>query len=94
MGQPSIVEVDYHVLVGKLKQAADTGCLIERTDKDKWKAYVEENQIRETSLIAFGKVKFSRGAPVPVAIVMAGEWAGCYVYSDKDEAALKYVPAT
>lgn len=93
MGQPRVVEVDYYVLVEKMRKASDERCLIERLQKEKWAEYVAEHGIRETSLEAFGKVKFANGKPVLVAIVMGSDWDGCYTYSHDDEAALKYIPA-
>lgn len=91
MGQPSIVEVDYYTLVEKMKLAADSRRLLEKKNKEKWKTYVSENNIREASLLAYGKVKFTTGSPQLVAIEMGSDWDGCYVYSKSDEAALKYV---
>jgi hypothetical protein len=92
MGQPRIVEVDYYQLVEKMKRASDAKCLIERKDKERWNAYIAEHGVRETSLEAFGKVKFMAGKPQLVAIDQGGTWDGCYVYSSEDEAALKWDP--
>lgn len=93
MGRPKVIEVDYYVLIEKIRLAANAGCLFERMDKEKWKAYVTQNNIRETSLEAFGKVKFLLGKPKLIGIAMNSEWDGCYAYSTEDEAALKFVPA-
>ena len=93
MAQPRVVEVDYYILVDKIKHASDAKSLIEKTNIEQWKKYVEENAIRDTSLEAFGKVKFTNGKPKLVGITMGdAEWDGCYVYSSEDEAALKYIP--
>ncbi len=92
MAQASIVEVDYYQLVEKMKRAADANCLIERKDKEKWKAYISEHGVRDTSLEAFGKVKFMSGKPQLIAINQGDEaWDGCYVFSKEDEAALKWL---
>lgn len=90
MGQPRIVEVDFYQFAEKMKRAADAKCLIERTDKAKWKAYITEHKVKETSLQAFGKVKFMSGKPELVAIDQGGDWDGCYAFSKADEAALKW----
>ena len=92
MAQPRVIEVDYYVLIEKLKRASDARSLIEKTDKENWKEYVTQNNIRETSLEAFGKVKFTSGKTRLAAITMGGDWDGCYAYSVEDEAALKYIP--
>ena len=93
MSQARVVDVDYYILVEKLKQAARRSCLVERTDKERWKQYVADHSIRVTSLQAFGKVKFINGKTRLAGIVMADEWDGCYAYSIEDEAALQFVPS-
>ena len=92
MGQARIVEVDYYQLVEKMKRASDAKRLIEKKDKEKWKAYITEHKVRETSLQAFGKVKFMSGPPRLVAIDLGESWDGCYAFSKEDEAALKWDP--
>ena len=92
MGQPRIVEVDYYILKEKLKRASDAGGLIDKTNTERWKEYIAAHKVKETSLQAFGKVKFMSGKPRLVAIDHGGDWDGCYAYSDDDEAALKWDP--
>lgn len=93
MAQPRVIEVDYYILLDKIKQASNAKSLVEKTNSEQWKKYVKDNAIRDTSLQAYGKVKFMAGKPKMVGIVMGdAEWDGCYVYSSEDEAALKYVP--
>ena len=92
MGQPKIVEVDYYQLVERMKRASNANRLIEKKDKERWKAYITEHNVRETSLQAFGKVKFMSGPPQLVAIDMGETWDGCYAFSKADEAALKWEP--
>lgn len=94
MGQARVEEVDYYDLVSQIRKARDSKCLIERVDKEKWQAYLGEHGVRETSLLAFGKVKFAAGSPKLVAIVDGSDWAGCYAFSHDDEAALKFIPAS
>ena len=77
-----------------MNRASDASRLIERKDKVKWKAYITEHKVRETSLEAFGKVKFMAGKPVLVAIDMGESFDGCYVYSKEDEAAMKWEAGT
>jgi len=90
MAQARIVEVDYYQLVENLKRAANAGGLIEKTDQEKWKAYITEHNIQDIKLEAFGKVKFMAGKPRLAVIATGGSWDGCYVYSHDDEAALKW----
>jgi hypothetical protein len=94
MGQPSIVEVDYYQLKEKLKRAVDAGGRIEKTDKQRWQKYIKEHGVNETSMLAWGKVKFMSGKIRLVAIDHGETWDGFYAYSDDDEAALKWDPGT
>lgn len=92
MSRPGIEEVNFHDFMSAVKTASDKGFLLERKDKEKWKEYVTENSVRDVSLEAHAKVKFSYGKPVLVAITKGPDWVGCYAYSKDDEAVLKYVP--
>jgi hypothetical protein len=93
MGQPKIVEVDYYILKDKIKRAADAGGRIEKSDKQRWQEYMKQKNVNETSLLAWGKVKFGGGNPRLVVLDYGDSWDGCYVYSEEDEAALRFVPA-
>jgi len=92
MNRPRVEEVDFHDLMRILKSARDARCVIEKSDKESWKKHVVENNIRDVSLEAHGKVKFANGKPTLVAIVMDSDWDGCYAYSQADESAIKYIP--
>lgn len=92
MNRPRVEEVDFHDFMRVLKRARDSRSVIERTEADKWKAYVTENNIRDVSLEAHGKVKFVNGKPVLVAIKMGSDWDGCYAFSSADEAVIRYIP--
>lgn len=94
MAQARVIEVDFYILIEKVKRARDARCLVERTNKAQWAEYVEQHNIRETSLEAFGKVKFANGKPRLVGITMESDWDGCYAYSVDDESALKYLPGS
>jgi hypothetical protein len=90
MAHARVVEVDYYQLVENLKKASNANGLIEKADKEKWKAYITEHNVQDIKLEAFGKVKFVAGKPRLAAISTGGDWDGCYTYSHEDEAALKW----
>ena len=92
MQRPRVEEVDFHDFMRILKSARDSRCVIEKADKEKWSKHVTENNIRDVSLEAHGKVRFANGAPTLVAIIMDSDWDGCYAYSQADEAAIRYIP--
>ncbi len=93
MGQAKIVEVDYYILRDKIKRAADADGRIEKSDKQKWQEYIKDKKVNDTSLLAWAKVKFTGTKLKLVAINHGDPWDGCYVYSEEDEAALKFIPA-
>lgn len=92
MGQPRVVDVDYYRLIAEIKNARNAKGVIEKQDKEPWKEYVSEHSIRESSLVAFGKVKFTNGKTKLIALQSGSAWDGCYAYSIEDEAAIKYEP--
>jgi hypothetical protein len=90
MAQPRIVEVDYYLLLDKLKAAFAAGGRIEKTDKARWDAYVQAHNVNVTTMQAWAKVKFMRGTPKMAIINHGVDWDGFYIYSEGDEAALKW----
>jgi len=90
MAQPRIVEVDYYVLLDKLKAAVAAGGRIEKTDKESWQAYLSTHDVNVTTMQAWAKVKFMRGKAKMAIINHGADWDGFYVYSDQDELALKW----
>ena len=75
MAQPRIVEVDYYVLLDKLKAAFAAGGRIEKTDKEPWQAYVKAHNVNVTTMQAWAKVKFMRGK-TKMAIINHGVGPG------------------
>ncbi len=90
MAQPRVIDVDYYRLIAEIKSARNVKGVIEKQDKEKWQQYVADHNIRESSMLAFGKVKFTSGKTKLIAIQCGSSWDGCYAYSIDDEAALKY----
>lgn len=90
MGRPQIVEVDYYEFVKRLQRAADVGGRIEKTDKDRWSAYLAENKINDIAMQSWGKLKFASRKPLLVIIDDGTDWNGMYAYAHEDEAALKW----
>ncbi len=90
MGQPRVVDVDYYRLIAEIKSARNAKGVIEKQDKEQWQQYVADHSIRESSMLAFGKVKFTSGKTKLIALNYGSSWDGCYAYSVDDEAALKF----
>lgn len=88
MARPSIVDVDYHHFRRALQQAIDTGTRIDRAEKDRWADWVRANHIKEGSFKAFAGNKYQ--GLTPVIIDDSGEWRGYYLFSEEEEAVLKW----
>ena len=89
MARARIIEVNYYEFPKSLRKAADDGTRIEKSDKERWEAYVKENRINEIAMSSWGRSKF--GGSTPVVINSGGEWEGYYTYSRDEEGALKWV---
>lgn len=83
-----MVEVVYSEFWRQLEVAAESGGRIEHTDKQRWKAYVRENNVKEAaSRVHAGAL----GEPIKAVIISnGGDWDGYYVYSASDEICLRY----
>ena len=88
MARPRIIDVDYSLFQQALRKAIDTGKRIDVSDKDRWLAWVRENQVKEAAFKSFAQGKFE--GLEPVIIDGADEWRGYYLFSKQDEAALKW----
>jgi hypothetical protein len=89
MKRPKIVEEDYQLFMKKLRTATNNGQRIEKTDQPAWDDFVRENNINEVVMASWGKTKFEK--TVPVIINDGSSWEGYYVYSQIDEACLKWI---
>lgn len=88
MARPKIVDVDYYEFKDHLAKATREGGRIEKSDKERWKAYVKQHQINEVAMLHWGRSKYDT---VEAVILDCGnEWDGFYVYSKDEEAALKW----
>ncbi|NND61090.1 MAG: hypothetical protein HKN49_12565 [Gammaproteobacteria bacterium] len=92
MGRPRIIDVDYYSFKKQLQRAIDAGGRLEPTDKQEWRAFMNENKSSDVTMRAWARQKFAYGAPVMVVLKYDNEeWDGFYAFSDADEAVLKWV---
>lgn len=92
MGRPRIADVNFYDLKANMKRASDAKGLINPADKEKWKSYIKEHEVKEATCMSFGRKKSD--SVKPVIINTGGDWDGFYVYSNADEVALKWIPAS
>ena len=88
MTRPRIVPVDYHQFVAELRRATDAGKRIDAGDKARWTAWVKQNSIREAAFKSVAANQFEGMSPV--IIDEGGSWGGYYLYSEAEEACLKW----
>ena len=50
MGQPSIIEVEYHDFLKILQHATDSKNKIDKADKERWKKFVREHKVPEAGM--------------------------------------------
>lgn len=87
MSAARIVDVNYHDFMSHLKAAADSGHRIEKTEKDRWTAFVREHRVLEASALSFAR---SRSESIRPVIIESGAWTGYYLYSTDDQIALRF----
>jgi hypothetical protein len=89
MSRLRIVEQNYFEFLSALRAAADNRERIEPSDKDRWKAFVTENRIQEAAFKSLAGKKFDE--LTSVIIDTDGPWKGYYLYTNVEEACLKWV---
>lgn len=90
MGQPSIIEIEYHDFLNILQQASDSKKKIDPADKDLWKAFVRKNRVPEAGMGVKAKSGAMSGNTRSVIIEGAGADDGYYIYSSDDLFCIKY----
>lgn len=90
MGQPSIIEVEYHDFLKILQHATDSRKKIDKTDKERWKNFVREHKVPEAGMGIKAKAGAMSGNTKSVIIDGVGADDGYYIYSSDDLFCLKY----
>lgn len=89
MSQVRIVEQNYFEFSNALRSASDRGTKLEPRDKERWKAWVNENRIQEAAFKSLADKKYE--GMQPVIIDEESPWQGYYMYTTDEEAVLKWV---
>jgi hypothetical protein len=90
MSRPTVKEINYVDFKRILERAATTGSRIEPSDKARWGAYVTANRVKEAGFQAYAK---SYSETLKAVIIDEPEpHGGYYLYSERDEVSLKWVP--
>lgn len=91
MSRPTVVEVNFHEFKRALESALASGARIVPGDTQRWRGYVAAHRVRETNFQAYVRGKHENLEPV--IIDAAAPWGGYYMWSSKDEIALRWQPA-
>ncbi|MEZ4652250.1 MAG: hypothetical protein R3E12_01210 [Candidatus Eisenbacteria bacterium] len=91
MKRSRLVEMDYFEFKRQLKTAADAGRRIEKTDKEKWSAYIRQHGIMEAGSEAIARSQ--TGATDITSVVLEGEgaWDGFFIYSKDAVTCYKFI---
>ena len=88
MNRPRIVEIDFFRFRDALAVAAEAGNRIEPHDKSRWKAWVDEQDVREAAFKSMASNMYDGLSPVIIAT--EGEWHGYYLLSMTEEVCVKW----
>lgn len=90
MGQPSIIEVEYHAFLALLRRATDSQKKIEPSEKERWAQFVRQHNVPEAGMGVKAAARSMSGKTKAVIISGAGKADGYYIYSRDDLFCLKY----
>lgn len=90
MGQPSIVEIEYHDFLKILQHATDSKKKIDKADKERWMSFVRKHKVPEAGMNVKAKAGAMSGNTRSVIIDGVGSNDGYYIYSSDDLFCIKY----
>jgi len=92
MNRPTVKEINFVDFKRELERAATAGTRVEPSDKARWTAYVNRHRIKEAG---FGAYARSYSESLKSVIIDEPDPAGgYYLYSERDEVSLKWIPRT
>jgi len=90
MSRPTIKEINFVDFKRILEQAAAAGTRVEKSDKARWSAFVTQSRVKEAGFIAYARSHSE--SLTPVIVDDSGPNGGYYLYSERDEVCLKWIP--
>jgi hypothetical protein len=90
MSRPTVLEINYVDFKRILEQAAALGTRVEKSDKARWSNYVTQNRVKEAGFIAYARSHSE--SLKPVIVDESGPAGGYYLYSERDEVCVKWIP--
>jgi hypothetical protein len=90
MSRPTVKEINYVDFKRVLERAAISGSRVEAADKARWSAFVKEHRVKEAGFQAYAR---SHSESLKAVIIEEPEPdGGYYLYSERDEVCLKWIP--
>ena len=90
MSRPTVKEINFADFKRILAGAATSGTRVEASDKPRWTAFVAQHRVKEAGFHAYAKSHSE--SLKPVIIDEPEPNGGYYLYSDRDEVCLKWIP--
>ena len=90
MGTRRIYEVQYSDLSNILRRPSNSGKKIEKSDKERWMAYVRKHDVPEAAIMSRGKTGTMSGKVDAVIIDGLGAADGYYVFSADESFCVKF----
>jgi hypothetical protein len=87
MARSKVVDFDYYQFIGLMRRATDAGKRIDKSDTQRWAAYIKSKGINEVAATAIARQRFENA--VPVIIDEGLETDGLYFYSKNDEGCVR-----
>jgi len=90
MGQPRIIEIEYHDFLKILQHATDSRKKIDIADKTGWSNFVRKHKIPEAGMNVKAQAGAMSGKTRSIIIDGTGANDGYYIYSADDLFCIKY----
>ena len=90
MNRPTVREVNYADFKRILQRAVAGGTRVESSDRARWTAFVAQHRVKEAGFSAYAKNHSD--TLKPVIIYDSEPDGGYYLYSERDEVCLKWIP--
>jgi hypothetical protein len=90
MSRPTVKEINYVDFKRILQRAVTVGTRIEPSDKARWAAFVNAHRVKEAGFHAYARSHSE--SLKPVIIDEPEPDGGYYLFSERDEVCLKWVP--
>jgi hypothetical protein len=90
MSRPTVKEINYVDFKRTLEQAAVAGTRVEKSDKVRWADCVARYRVKEAGFVAYARSHSE--SLKPIIVDDPGGVGGYYLYSERDEVCLKWIP--